>query len=437
MATALTRINKFWNAFSRPPGQYIPDVGRSYSLNPDRPYFTGGNERSIVSALYNRVALDVSALTIRHCRLNSQGQYVEEIRDSLDDCLNVAANIDQTGRQFIHDLTTTMFDDGVAAAVPVKTSDDPNSFGSYDIYELRVGRIIAWMPQHVRVSVYNDGSGQREELVLPKTWVAIVENPLYSVMNEPNSTLQRLIRKLNLLDAIDNQSSSGKLDLILQLPYTIKSDARRKEAERRRSDIEKQLTDSKYGVAYTDGAERVIQLNRSVDNNLLDQIKYLSPMLYGQLGVSEAIANGTATPEEMLNYYNRTIEPIIASICDAMNAKFLTKTARSQGQTIKFFRDPFKLAPVDQIAELADKFTRNEIMTSNEFRSVLGMSRVDDPAADELRNKNLNKADSGSDQSGLGDAEDEDAMTQEQYDAEIARFDQNDKDLDELERQTQ
>lgn len=437
MATALTRINKFWNAFSRPPGQYIPDVGRSYSLNPDRPYFTGGNERSIVSALYNRVALDVSALTIRHCRLNSQGQYVEEIRDSLDDCLNVAANIDQTGRQFIHDLTATMFDDGVAAAVPVKTSDDPNSFGSYDIYELRVGRIIAWMPQHVRVSVYNDGSGQREELVLPKTWVAIVENPLYSVMNEPNSTLQRLIRKLNLLDAIDNQSSSGKLDLILQLPYTIKSDARRKEAERRRSDIEKQLTDSKYGVAYTDGAERVIQLNRSVDNNLLDQIKYLSPMLYGQLGVSEAIANGTATPEEMLNYYNRTIEPIIASICDAMNAKFLTKTARSQGQTIKFFRDPFKLAPVDQIAELADKFTRNEIMTSNEFRSVLGMSRVDDPAADELRNKNLNKADSGSDQSGLGDAEDEDAMTQEQYDAEIARFDQNDKDLDELERQTQ
>lgn len=423
MATALSKVTRFWNAFSQPPGRYIPDIGRSYSLNPDRPYFTGGNERSIVSALYNRIALDVSALTIRHCRLNAQGQYVEEIRDSLDDCLNVAANIDQTGRQFIHDLTTTMFDDGVAAAVPVKTSDDPNSFGSYDIYELRVGRIIGWMPQHVRVSVYDDISGRREELVLPKTWVAIVENPLYSVMNEPNSTLQRLIRKLNLLDVIDDQSSSGKLDLILQLPYTIRSDARRKEAERRRSDMEKQLTGSKYGVAYTDGAEHVVQLNRSVDNNLLDQIKYLSPQLYGQLGVSEAIANGTATSEEMLNYYNRTIEPIIASICDAMNAKFLTKTARSQGQTIKFFRDPFKLAPVDQIAELADKFTRNEIMTSNEFRSVLGMSRVDDPAADELRNKNLNKADSGSDQSGIDDSdsnqfgpgasEDEDKIAQE------------------------
>lgn len=437
MGTALTRISKFWNAFSRAPGQYAPDVGRSYSLNPDRPYFTGGNERSIVSALYNRVALDVSSLTIRHCRLDVQGQYIEEIKDALDDCLNIAANIDQTGRQFIHDLTTTMFDDGVAAAVPVKTSDDPNSFGSYDIYELRVGRIIAWMPQHVRVSVYNDISGQREELILPKTLVAIVENPLYSVMNEPNSTLQRLIRKLNLLDAIDDQSSSGKLNLILQLPFTIRSDARRKEAERRRSEMEKQLAASKYGVAYTDGTERVTQLNRPVENNLLEQIKYLTTMLYGQLGVSEAIANGTATSEEMLNYHNRTIEPIISSICDAMNAKFLTKTARSQGQTIKFFRDPFKLAPVDQIAELADKFTRNEIMTSNEFRSVLGMSRVDDPAADELRNKNLNKADSGSDQSGLGGAEDEDAMTQEQYDAEIARFDQNDKDLDELERQLQ
>lgn len=358
----------------------------------------------------------------------------------MDDCLNVAANIDQTGRQFIHDLTTTMFDDGVAAAVPVKTSDNPNSSGSYDIYELRVGRIIAWMPQHVRVSVYNDISGQREELVLPKTWVAIVENPLYSVMNEPNSTLQRLIRKLNLLDAIDDQSSSGKLDLILQLPYTIKSDARRKEAERRRSDIEKQLTGSKYGIAYTDGTERITQLNRSVENNLLEQIKYLTTMLYGQLGVSEAIANGTATAEEMLNYHNRTIEPIISSICDAMNAKFLTKTARSQGQTIKFFRDPFKLAPVDQIAELADKFTRNEIMTSNEFRSVLGMSRVDDPAADELRNKNLNKADSGSDMSGLTDegqseGSDEEPMTQERYDAEIAAFDKNDADLADLEKE--
>lgn len=440
MTTALSKVTRFWNAFSRPPGQYIPDVGLSYSLNPDRPYFTGGNERSIVSALYNRVALDVSTLTIRHCRLNSQGQYVEEIKDSLDDCLNIAANIDQTGRQFIHDLTTTMFDDGVAAAVPVKTSDNPNSSGSYDIYELRVGRIVAWMPQHVRVSVYNDMTGQREELVLPKTWVAIVENPLYSVMNEPNSTLQRLIRKLNLLDAIDDQSSSGKLNLILQLPYTIKSDARRKEAERRRSEIEKQLIDSPYGIAYTDGTERITQLNRSIENNLLEQIKYLTTMLYGQLGVSEAIANGTATSEEMLNYHNRTIEPIISSICDAMNAKFLTKTARSQGQIIKFFRDPFKLAPVDKIAELADKFTRNEIMTSNEFRSVLGMSRVDDAAADELRNKNLNKADSGSDMSGLideGQSEDsgEEPMTQERYDAEIAAFDKNDADLADLEKE--
>lgn len=391
-------------------------MGMSYARNPDRAYLSGGNERSIVSSLYTRIAIDVAAINVRHCRVDEKGQYQETINDGLNYCFTVAANIDQTGRHFIQDLVMTMFDQGVAAAVPVDMGDKPTETGSINVLTMRVGRVVEWYPRDVRVRVYNDRTGEHEEILVPKTMVAIIENPLYSVMNEPNSTLQRLIHKLNLLDAVDEQSSSGKLDLLIQLPYTIKSDARRAEAEKRRSDIEHQLMDSKYGIAYVDATEHVTQLNRSLENNLLEQIKYLTNMLYGQLGISENIANGTATEEEMLNYHNRTIEPVVSAICDAMKRTFLSKTALTQGHTIMYFRDPFKLAPISQIAELADKFTRNEIMSSNEFRSVIGLQRVDDPAADELRNKNLNKADSGSDESGGEDPGQNDNQSQDTQD---------------------
>lgn len=397
MAVFPIKLSNLWNVFASKPKQITPNIGRSYSMNPDRAYLSRGNERSIVSSLYNRIALDVAALDIRHCKLNEEGQYVKAMDSGLQRCLSISANIDQTPRQFIQDLVLTMFDEGVAAVVPVDLDVSPIQNNSYDIKSVRVGRIREWYPHEVRIDVYNDRTGDHEELTLPKSMVAIVENPLYAVINEPNSTLQRLIRKLNLLDVIDEQSSSGKMDLIIQLPYVIKSDAKRAEAERRRKDIENQLMGSRYGIAYTDGTERITQLNRPVENNLLEQIKYLQTMLYGQLGISENIANGTGSEEETLNYHNRTLEPIISAICDAMKRTFLTQTAISQGQTVKFFRDPFKLVPVEQLAEIADKFTRNEIMSSNEFRSVMGFPRVNDPAADELRNKNLNKADSGSD----------------------------------------
>lgn len=389
----LDRLKHSWNAFfSRDPTDYYrQNVGESYAYRPDRPRFTRGNERSIVTSVYNRIALDVAAIDIKHVRLDENQRYIEDINSSLNECLTLEANIDQTGRAFIQDAVMSMLDEGCVALVPVDTTFDPTVSGSYDINSIRTGKIIEWYPQHVKVRVYNEKTGKREDITLPKKTVAIIENPLYAVINEPNSTMQRLIRKLNLLDYVDEQSSSGKLDLIIQLPYVIKTDARRRQAEERRKDIEMQLAGSKYGIAYTDGTERITQLNRPVENNLLKQIEYLTSMLYSQLGIDETILNGTADEKTMLNYTNRTLEPIISAIVDEMKRKFLTKTARSQKQSIEYFRDPFKLVPVNDIAEIADKFTRNEIMSSNEIRQIVGMKPSDDPKADELRNKNLNQ----------------------------------------------
>lgn len=383
------RLKHAWNAFrNRDPTNNYPDYG-GYSYRPDRPRFTRGNERSIVTAIYNRIALDAAAVDIKHCRLDKNGRYIETINSKLNECLSLEANIDQTGRAFIQDIVMSMLDEGCVAIVPVDTSFNPKVTGSYDILSMRTGKIVEWYPDRVKVRVYNEKTGNKEEVVLPKSLVAIIENPLYSVINEPNSTMQRLIRKLNLLDSIDEQSSSGKLDLIIQLPYIIKTDARRQQAEARRKDIEMQLSGSKYGIAYTDGTERITQLNRPIENNLMKQIEYLTSMLYSQLGFHQTILDGTADEKTMLNYNNRTIEPIVSAIVDAMKCKFLTKTARSQFQTIKFFRDPFRLVPVNDIAEIADKFTRNEIMTSNEIRQVIGMKPSNDPKADQLVNSNI------------------------------------------------
>jgi hypothetical protein len=385
-----SRLKHAWNAFmNRDPTDYYRSVGMGYSYRPDRVRMTRGNERSIVTSVYNRIALDASSVDIVHSRLDEDDRFIEIIDSGLNSCLNLGANIDQTGRAFIQDVVMSMLDEGCVAIVPVDTTINPTVTGSYDINSMRTAKILEWYPEHVRVRLYNDRSGQKEEIILPKNTVAIVENPLYAVINEPNSTMQRLIRKLNLLDAIDEQSGSGKLDLIIQLPYVVKTEARRKQAENRRKDIEMQLAGSKYGIAYTDGAERITQLNRAVDNNLMSQIEYLTSMLYSQLGITQGILDGTADEKTMLNYYHRTIEPILASIVDEMKRKFLTKTARSQKQSILFFRDPFKLVPVSEISEMADKFTRNEIMTSNEIRQKIGMKPSDDPKADELRNSNL------------------------------------------------
>lgn len=385
-----SRLKHAWNAFmNRDPTDYYRSVGMGYSYRPDRVRMTRGNERSIVTSVYNRIALDASSVDIVHSRLDEDDRFIEIIDSGLNSCLNLGANIDQTGRAFIQDVVMSMLDEGCVAIVPVDTTINPTVTGSYDINSMRTAKILEWYPEHVRVRLYNDRSGQKEEIILPKNTVAIVENPLYAVINEPNSTMQRLIRKLNLLDAIDEQSGSGKLDLIIQLPYVVKTEARRKQAENRRKDIEMQLAGSKYGIAYTDGAERITQLNRAVDNNLMSQIEYLTSMLYSQLGITQGVLDGTADEKTMLNYYHRTIEPILASIVDEMKRKFLTKTARSQKQSILFFRDPFKLVPVSEISEMADKFTRNEIMTSNEIRQKIGMKPSDDPKADELRNSNL------------------------------------------------
>lgn len=384
-----SRLKHAWNAFSGNAQMNYRDLGMSYSYRADRPRLTRGNERSIVTSVYNRIALDVAALNIQHVRLDKNGRFLSVIEDGLNNCLTLEANIDQTARSFIQDVVISMFDEGSVAIVPVDTTTDPNVSGSYDIQTMRVGQILDWYPQHVRIRLYNEQTGQKQEVVLPKSTVAIIENPLYAVINEPNSTMQRLIRKLNLLDVIDEQSGSGKLDLIIQLPYVIKTEARRQQAEARRKNIESQLSGTKYGIAYTDGTERITQLNRSVNNNLMSQIEYLTSMLYSQLGITQSILDGTADEKTMLNYNNRTIEPIIAAIVDEMKRKFLTKTARSQCQSISYFKDPFKLVPVNEIAEIADKFTRNEIMTSNEIRQVIGMKPSDDPGADELRNKNL------------------------------------------------
>ena len=387
-----SRLKHAWNAFmNRDPTEVDYDIGPAYYYRPDRPRLTRGNERSIVTAVYNRIALDVSDIDIRHVRLDENGRYIEDIDSGLNNCLTVEANIDQTGKAFIQDVVMSMLDEGCVAIVPVDTTLNPKVTGSYDINSMRTGKIIQWYPQHVKVNLYNDKTGRKEEVTLPKSMVAIVENPLYAVMNEPNSTLQRLIRKLNLLDYVDEQTGAGKLDLIIQLPYVIKSNARRQQAEDRRADIERQLKDSKYGIAYTDGTERITQLNRPVENNLMKQIEYLTSMLYSQLGINQTVLDGTADEKTMLNYTNRSIGPIISAIVDEMKRKFLTKTARSQMQSIRYFKDPFKLVPVNEIAEISDKLTRNEIASSNEIRQIIGWKPSQDPAADELRNKNLNQ----------------------------------------------
>ena len=383
------RLKHAWNVFTANETVGARwDIGPSYFYRPDRPIFSRGNERSIITSVYNRIALDVAAITIQHVRLDDEGRFTSVMNTSLNSCLSLEANLDQTGRAFIQDIVQSMLDEGCVSIVPVDTDDDPEE-GSWKIETMRTGKILEWYPQHVKVRIYNEQTGKKEDVLVPKRTVAIVENPFYTVMNEPNSTMQRLIRKLNILDAIDEQSGSGKLNLIIQLPYVIKTEARRQQAEKRRKDIEEQLSGSKYGVAYTDGTERVVQLNRPVDNNLMSQIEYLTSMLYSQLGLTQTIMDGSADDKTMLNYLTRTVEPILSAIVDEMKRKFLTKTARSQKQSILFFRDPFKLVPVGEIAEIADKMTRNEIMTSNEIRQKIGMTPSKDPNADKLRNSNL------------------------------------------------
>lgn len=391
------RLVHAWNAFMNrdPTPEFFPTEQEiSYSIfRPDRIRLTRGNERTIVNAIINRMALDIASINIRHVRLDENGRYTETINSDLNNCLTVEANKDQTARSFVQDVAMSMFDEGYVAIVPVDTTMDPLSTGSYDIQSMRTGKIIEWRPDSVKVNVYNDRTGKREDIVCLKKNVAIIENPLFSIMNEPNSILQRLIRKLNLLDFVDEQNGSGKLDMIIQLPYVIKTDARRKQADQRRKEIEMQLAGSQYGIAYTDGTEKIIQLNRAVESNLMPQVEYLTSTLYSQLGITTGVLDGSADEQTMMNYYSRAIEPCVAAIVDGMKVKFLTKTARSQRQSIVYFRDPFRLVPTSNLAELADKFTRNEIMSSNEFRQIVGLLPSSDPKADELRNKNLNAGD--------------------------------------------
>ena len=387
-----SRVKRAWNAFvNKDPTFNNRDYSMGSYRRPDRVRLTRGNERSIVTSVLNRIAIDVASISIKHCRLDENDRFKEVVDSSLNNCLTLEANLDQTARAFIQDAVMSMFDEGSVAIVPVDTTGDPNKTGSYDIETMRTGKIVEWYPQHVKVSVYNERIGRREEIFMDKSAVAIIENPLYAVMNEPNSTLQRLMRKLVLLDSVDEQTSSGKLDLIIQLPYVVKSEARKQQANQRREDIERQLSGSRYGIAYTDGTEKITQLNRPVENNLMKQIEYLTSMLYSQLGITQSVLDGTADEKTMLNYNNRTIEPIISAIVDEMKRKFLTKTARTKKQTILFFRDPFRLVPINDIAEIADKFTRNEIMTKNEFRQVIGMKPSDDPKADMLVNSNISQ----------------------------------------------
>lgn len=389
-----SRFKDAFNAFfSRDPTQTYLEVGPSYSYRPDRPRLSRGNERSIVTAVYNRIALDVASIKFQHCDVDDEERFLNARTSGLNECLTLSANIDQTGRALIQDIVLSMFDEGSVAIVPVDTTINPDVTDSYDILSMRTGKIIQWYPNHVKVNLYNDRTGKKQDILLAKSDVAIVENPFFAVMNEPNSTGQRLKRKLALLDATDEQTASGKLDLIVQLPYVIKSDARKKQAEERRKDIEMQLAGSKYGIAYTDGTEKITQLNRSLENNLLKQIQDLRDMFYSQLCITQGILDGTADEKTMLNYNTRVIEVIVSAIADEMKRKFLSKTARTKKQTITFFRDPFKLVPVNDIAEIADKFTRNEIMTSNEIRQAIGMKPSNDPKADELRNSNLNHPD--------------------------------------------
>lgn len=393
-----SRLKHAWNAFmNRDPTTRWMEYGSNHYYKPDRPRMTRGNERSIVNSVINRIAIDAASIDIQHCKLDKNGRYLEPMSSKLNDCLTLEANIDQTARAFKQDLFISLMDEGCVAVVPVDTSINPKVTGSYDILSMRVGRITQWYPEHVKVSLYNEKKCEKEDVIVAKRSVCIIENPLYAVMNEPNSTMQRLIKKLNLLDAIDEQSGSGKLDLIIQLPYIIKTEARRQQAEARRKDIEMQLAGSKYGIAYADGTERITQLNRPLENNLMKQIEYLTSMLYSQLGITQSIMDGTADEATMLNYNNRIIEPMVSAVVDGMKRTFLTKTARTQNQSIMYFRDPFRLVPVSQIAEIADKFTRNEIMTSNEIRQIVGMRPAKDPKADQLINSNLNQAEPATD----------------------------------------
>ena len=388
----ISRVKNTWNAFrNRDPTAYYKEPGMSYTYRPDRVRFSRGNERSIVTSVYNRIAMDVAQIDIKHCRVDKNGRYTEDVQSGLNDCLTLEANIDQTNRAFIQDVVMSMFDEGAVAIVPVDTVSDPTVSGSFDVLTMRTGKIVEWFPTSVKINVYNDRTGRKEDIIMPKRSVAIVENPLYAVINEPNSTMQRLVRKLNILDAIDEQSGSGKLDLIIQLPYVIKGEARQQQAERRRKDIEEQLK-GPFGIAYTDGTERITQLNRPVENNLMSQIEYLTNMLYSQIGMTPSVLDGTADEKTMLNYNNRTITPIVDAITGAMKRNFLTKTARTQGHTIMAFSNPFKLVPISQMAEIADKFTRNEILSSNEIRQIIGFRPSDDPKADELRNSNISQS---------------------------------------------
>ena len=390
------RIQHAWNAFmNKDPTYNYQGVGMGYSYRPDRPRLTRGNERSIINSIFNKIALDVASIDIVHCKLDENNRYIETIDSGLNNCLTLEANIDQTGRAFIQDVVMSMLDEGSVAIVPVDTTINPKDTNSYDIVSMRTGKILAWYPEHVRVQLYNEKTGKKEELILPKKTVGIIENPLYTVINEQNSTMQRLKRKLALLDMVDEQNSSGKLDLIIQLPYVVKSDARRQQAEKRRKDIEMQLVGSKYGIAYTDGTERITQLNRPVDNNLFTQVESLTSMLYSQLGITQSVLDGTADEKTMLNYYNRSIAPFVDVIVDELKRKFLSKTARTRKQSIQAFRDPFKLVPVNELAEIADKFTRNEILSSNEIRQIIGRKPSKDPKADQLVNSNISQPNQG------------------------------------------
>ena len=412
-----SRLKHAWNVFMNrdPTGMSHQVLGGGSSSRPDRVRLSRGNERSVVTSVYNRIAMDVAAIGVRHVRQDQNGRFLYEMESSLNHCLTVEANLDQTSRAFYQDMVMSVLDEGVVAVVPTVYTSSLREGNFYSISSLRTGKITEWFPNAVRVQLYNEQTGRKEEIIRPKNMVAIIENPLYAIINEPNSTMQRLIRKLNLLDLVDEQSSSGKLDLIIQLPYIIKTDARRDQAEKRRRDIEEQLSGSKYGIAYTDGTERITQLNRSVGNNLMSQIEYLTSMLYSQLGISQSVLDGSANEETMLNYYDRTIEPMLSAFVDEFRRKFLTQTARSQLQTISYFRDPFKLVPVNQLAEIADKFTRNEIVTSNEIRQIIGMKPSDDPKADELRNSNLRAPEGGDTQAALPQAtgKDDDGLVED------------------------
>lgn len=436
MASLFERFRNGWNAFrnNKDPAPLIEPGTYSSYIRPDRPRFRNGNERSIISSIYNRIAIDAAAINIEHIRVDDNENYLEDMDSSLNEILQVSANIDQTGRAFRQDVVMSLLDEGCIAIVPTDTSVDPKVSDSYKIGAMRVGQIIQWYPEVVQIRVYNERKGIKEDIFMPKKTVAIVENPLYAVMNEQNSTLRRLIRKLNIMDVIDEESGANKLDLIIQLPYTIKSEARRQQAEKRRKDIEMQLSGSKYGIAYTDGTEKVVQLNRSLENHLMEQVKYLTEQLYGQLGMTEAVMNGTAKEEEMINYYNRTIEPILSAITEEMERKFLSKTARSQNQRIWFFRDPFKLMAISQVADVADSLTRNEILTSNEFRGIIGFKpNTTDPRADELVNKNMPVQDMGMgvDQSMVEDPNAQ--LSEEDINAMLSDLDVLDDQLNDLE----